>query len=100
MVNRAKQRTLLQDFDNSVVLRRFNRQKWQRGLFVDLLAQVGYQFKDPFNLHVGGEFLSLSGLALAPEQLEGGTGSGAGKDVYTRGYIFIFGFWIGATFSF
>lgn len=100
MVNRAKQRTLLQDFDDTVVLRRFNRQQWQRGLFADVLAQAGYQFKDQFNLHAGYEFLVVSGLALAPEQLDNGTGSGAGKDVDTHGYIFIHGFWAGATFSF
>ncbi len=100
MVNRAKKRDLLQDYDNTLVLQRFNRQKWQRGLFADMLAQVGYQFKEPFNMHAGYELIILSGLALAPEQTSHDVGSGAGKGVYTSGYIFIHGFSLGATFSF
>ena len=99
-VNRAKQRNLLQDYNNTVALRRSDRQKWQRGLFADILAQVGYQFKESFNLHVGYEFLLLSGLAIATDQIDRETGFGAGKQVEVDGYIFIHGCYIGATFSF
>jgi hypothetical protein len=99
-VNRAKQRNLLLDYNNTVTLRRYDRQKWQRGLFADILAQAGYQFKPPFNLHAGYELLILSGVALAPEQVTRSTGSGAGKDVDTHGFVFIHGFHIGATFCF
>jgi hypothetical protein len=99
-VNRAKQRNLLQDLNNTVVLHRFNRQRWQRGLFADMLAQVGYQFKRPFSLHTGYELLILSGLALAPEQITNQTGPNAGKGIDTHGFVFIQGFWLGATFNF
>jgi hypothetical protein len=100
MVNRAKQKNWLQDYNNTVILRHFERQKWQRGLFADFLGQVGYQFKESFNLHIGYEFLNLSGVALAPEQTSGDTDSGAGKKVDSDGFIFIYGFWLGAAFSF
>ncbi|HEY2810906.1 MAG TPA: hypothetical protein VGJ00_05915 [Rhabdochlamydiaceae bacterium] len=98
--NRAKQRNLLRDLNNTLTLRRYERQKWQRGLFADLIAQAGYQFKEPLNLHAGYEFIVLSGVALAPEQVERDTGGGAGKEVYTDGFVFIHGFYIGATLSF
>jgi hypothetical protein len=100
MANRAKQRNALHDYNNTVTLRKGNRQKWQCGLFADFLAQVGYQFKREFNLHIGYELIILSGLALAPEQVTYGSDMGASKVVYTHGHIFIQGGYIGATFSF
>jgi hypothetical protein len=100
MINRAKQKNWLQDYNNTVLLRRFDRQRWQRGLFTDLIGQVGYQFKESFNLHTGYELLVVSGVALAPEQTDDDVGSGSGKEVYTDGFIFIHGFWLGATLSF
>jgi hypothetical protein len=99
-MNRAKQRNLLRDYNNTVTLRHFDRQRWQRALFGDFLAQVGYQFKRPFSMHVGYELLILSGLALAPEQVSGNTSTVAGKEVDSHGFVFIQGFYIGAGFNF
>lgn len=100
MANRAQQKQILSDMDNTTVLRRHSRHRWQWGLFGDAIVQLGYQVLRHLNLHGGYEFIVLSGLALAPEQVAYGTGTGAGKNPYTHGYIFIHGFYAGLTLGF
>ncbi len=100
MANRAKQWNFLKDHNNTEVLRHYQRQKWQLGLFGDAAIQAGYQFKEPFNLHLGYEVMYISGVALAPEQMQRSTNTESGKHVYTKGYVLIQGLFAGATFSF
>lgn len=97
MANRAKQKQILRDEDNTAVLRRHNTHRWQWGLFADAIVQLGYQVLRHLNVHAGYEFITLSGLALAPEQVAYGTGTGAGKNVNTHGFIFVHGFYAGLT---
>lgn len=101
MYNRAQQRNVLLDLDDTVALRRVKKHtEWQWGLFADVLAQAGFQLFNWFNVHAGYQFMVLSGLALAPEQVRYGTGTETGKGVYTDGYAFIHGFFAGGTFCF
>jgi hypothetical protein len=100
MMDHGQQRTLLRDVDNTVVLRHFNRQKWQNGIFADCMALIEFYFKDHINLHGGYQFLYFSGIATAEDQLSQKITSDAGKAVHTHGVAIIHGLFVGLMISF
>lgn len=100
MANRAKQKTLLRDYNNTLQLRNFERQKWEVGVFADVAALVGFQFKKHLNLHLGYQVLFFSGLALAPEQINKSGDPDVKKEVHVNGAAIIHGLFAGLLWSF
>jgi hypothetical protein len=100
MFDSAEQQSVLRDFNNTVLLAKYRKQEWQVGIYTDVAAQVGFQFKDHFNLHAGYQFLFFSGLALAPGQVDKKLDVGAGKKINTNGTAIIHGLFVGLTLSF
>lgn len=100
MANHALQKTSLRDWNDRVKLRDFKRQAWEIGVFADVAATMGFQFKDHINIHAGYQVLFFSGLALAPEQTNKGTRPTSGDEVHTNGAAIIHGLFAGLTVSF
>lgn len=98
--NKTDQKQFMGDLDNTVVLRDSERDKTQWGYFADVNAQVGFRFLRHFYLHAGYEMIFLTGLAIAPEQVDRHTRSSAGRKDYTHGNAIIHGMFGGLTFSF
>ncbi len=100
MANHAKMKTVLGDMDNTVKVRNFHKQEWQTGVFAEVAATLGFQFKENVNLHAGYQVLFFSGLALAPEQIAKGTKVNSGDSIYTNGAAIIHGLYAGIIVSF
>lgn len=100
MINSATAKTRLRDQDGKITLRDFDEYKHQIGVFVDLAGQLTIHCAAWLNFYAGYEMIYLSGLALAPEQVNKHTGSSAGKNVYTHGDGIVHGLYTGLICSF
>lgn len=69
MENYAKGSGYVKDVDNTVTRSHFRDSKWEFGLFTDLSAAAVFSFAKHFDFHVGYDFLLLSNLATAKDQL-------------------------------
>ncbi len=97
--NRAANRVLLQDQNNTVILRKYGEEHWQDVVFADAAGALGYQVRPNFNVHAGYEVFFVSGVALAPEQY---TNSSALHDRHfnRRGFVIIHGLFVGFNYDF
>lgn len=87
------------DDDNSVTIRDFKRMRWQNGCFADVLALLGMQFKQHLQLRGGYQFIYLSSVATAEEQVSKKLTPGSGKHVRTDGVAMIHGLLVGLVIS-
>lgn len=107
--------TFLGDLNNTVVLRNFKAHKGSGTFLSDIAASLTYQCFKHLNVHIGYQFMYLSGLALAPEQMQKRTveehhhddGDNDRDDrkrmeqhLYDDGDIIIQGVFVGLTLSF
>lgn len=69
MENHARSGSFVRDQNNSVSLNHWKETKWQFGLFADLSAALVFSFARHFDFHIGYDFLILSNLASAKDQL-------------------------------
>lgn len=99
MLNLARDKVFLGDQNNTVTLRRFKKHEYNGTFFVDLAVTLGYTFPSWMNTHVGYQMIYLTGLALAPEQVDKRAGGHAGR-LLVNGEAIIHGLYAGLLFSF
>jgi hypothetical protein len=94
----AKQDTFLGDQNNTRVLRDYDATQWHATFLADCFASVAYQCTSYLNVHLGYQMIYLTGLALAPEQID--KDADAHKRIYLKGEALIYGLFGGLTFGF
>ncbi|MFI5334116.1 MAG: autotransporter outer membrane beta-barrel domain-containing protein [Chlamydiales bacterium] len=100
LLDRAEQHTFLGDRNNTITLRDFTKKKWNPVFLADVAASFNFQITPHFNLHAGYEMIYLTGLALAPEQLNNSSSFDMHKHVKTSGNALIHGLFTGLIFTF
>jgi hypothetical protein len=100
MMDDGKQKTHLRDQNNHVSLWDSSSQRWQDGVFGDAMALLEFYFKEHINVHAGYQFLYLSGIATAEDQLVRRVSGNSGKTIHTHGVAMIHGLFAGLTVSF
>ena len=100
LINRAQQDTFLGDKNNTVVLRDFDHRQYRWTYFGTAQLALAYQLWSHLNMHGGYEMLYLSGVALAPEQIDKHTSPASGKRLDARGNALIHGLFAGITLGF
>jgi hypothetical protein len=100
MVDHSQQKTFLGDFNNTVTLRDFERQKREVGIFTDVAAEFALHCNSHLNFHFGYQMMFFSGLTLAPEQISYRTSKHAGERDYDHGNAIIHGMYAGVIFGF
>lgn len=96
----AKQESSLGDRDNSIKLRDFEKHECTGTLLVDVLASLSFYFGNHFSIRSGYQMIYLTGLALAPEQVDKNVDPHSGKHLDTKGEATIHGLFVGGTFAF
>lgn len=97
---KGEQKTFLGDFGNTVVLRDQKNSAWNLATNLEGIGTVGLQLASWFNIHFGYEVLYLSGLALAPEQIDTHTGPKSGHHMRMNGNALYQGIIAGVVLSF
>ena len=99
MVNRGTVKSAMLDENDTTLIGALSKERYQIGFFSELLGQFAYQFAKHLDAHVGVDFIYLSGVALAPEQVNRNLAP-ARRRIYTHGGIYIYGFYGGFTLGF
>jgi len=69
-INYAMDRVRLSDFNNTKVLRSYHKHTYAWSMISELSLTLGYRWASYFQMHIGYQLIYLTGLALAPEQLD------------------------------
>lgn len=98
-LNDARSFVFLGDQNNTLVLRDFEKKKYQAAFLIEGMATLMYQWCDHFNIHIKYQAFQATGLALAPEQRDKDSHT-THRHIDVRGDIVLDGFSAGITYSF
>ena len=98
-LNDARSDVFLGDFNNTLVLRDFDKKRWQASFLIEGLGSLTYQLFHHVNIHVGYQAYQVTGLALASKQTEKSSAT-TQRHINVKGDIVVDGFFAGLTFSF
>lgn len=98
-LNDAHSNVFLGDFNNTLVLRDFDKKKWAAAFLIEGIGSLSYQMFHHMNIHIGYQAFQATGLALAPEQRDKDSHTKS-RHIDVRGDIVVDGFFAGLTFSF
>lgn len=93
--NVAEQNTLMKDFNNTVVIRNFQDHTTAVSVLGEIQLNASYRIFDWLSIRGGYRFMWINNLALAPNQLDFGTGPTAGASVDAHDYLYIHGVNVG-----
>jgi len=97
-VNDAENKSLLEDDDNFFTLRDFTKKRWTSSWLIEGYGKLSYHLTSFLSFHFSYEGFLLTGLTLAPDQVDFSTSTSS--SIYQRGQILIDGLFVGATLSF
>lgn len=98
-LNRIGADTFLGDQSNQVQLRNLSDQSWQTNIFAEGRGSFGYRVLPSLDIHAGYQALYLCGLALAPSQIDTSS-SRSGLHIKKNGYVVLYGFFTGLSYTF
>lgn len=96
--NGAESRVFLGDEGNMITVRNFSIFQWTDSWLLEGYGQIAFYPSSNISLNFGYMAFLLTGLSLAPEQVD--DSSRTGKRIRTGGQIVVDGFFIGATVGF
>lgn len=97
---KGEQKTFLGDYGNTIVLRDKHNSAWNFASSVEAIGTVGLQLFSWLNIHAGYQALFISGLALAPEQIDKNTTPHSGHHLRMTGNALYRGVVAGLILSF
>lgn len=97
--NDARNKVFLGDFNNTIVLRNFRRDKETASFLIDGFGQVTFHTNPFFDVYVAYQGLLLSGLMLAPEQIDESSNLQS-NHASNKGQIVLDGIYAGVMISF
>jgi hypothetical protein len=97
--NRASNNVFLGDHNNNVTLRSYEMHQWKWALLTEASVAFGFNFWSYANIHIGYDFLYLTNVALAPEQIRKRTAH-VGHFLFDKGEVIIHGLFTGLNINF
>jgi len=97
-LNDAENQTYLGDDNNFFTLRDYTKKRWTTSFLLDGFGQIAYHWTPCFSIHFSYEGYIVTGLALAPDQLDFHTDNE--RILRERGQIVVDGLYAGVTLSF